>query len=105
MLRAHVLTLDACHDHGFFHGVSAEGLTKLLIENNLDEGRDAVLLRRRIAAGLLSVQLAFYGHALGAAAFSHPCIAEMQVELSPTKLLSYQRIEFLFSAPTGSSGK
>ena len=44
LLRAHVLAPNARHDSRRLHGIPAERLAELLIQNDLDEGRHALLL-------------------------------------------------------------
>src|SRR6478735_2144037 len=100
-LRTHVLALDAGHHHGLLHGVAAERLAQLLIENDLDEGRDALLLIfARLAQGLGQFGLRFHYDTLEPAGFSHFCIAQMRIELGADEVVVIPEDGVaLFSAP------
>src|SRR5271168_4388973 len=88
LLHAHVLAPDARHPDGLFHGVAAERLAKLLIKYDLDEGRNAFLLR---LAGLAQRLGQFGGRsgrdALKSAALGDFGIAEMRVELGADEVV------------------
>src|SRR5690349_4353546 len=45
LLRPHVLAVDPGDGDRLLHRVAAEGLAELLVEDDLDEGRLAILLR------------------------------------------------------------
>src|SRR4029079_12637565 len=88
LLRAHVLAADAGHPCRLLHRVAAERLTELLIEDHLDEGRHAFLLR---FAGrtqrFRQLGLRLYCHAFQAATFRDLCIAEMRIELGSDEIV------------------
>src|SRR5262249_15636393 len=101
LLRLHVLTPDPRHDHRLLHGVAAERLAQLLIEDHLDEGGDAFLLSfTGRAKRLRQLRLCFHYYALEAAGFGHLCIAEMRIELGADEIVVVpeDRIAF-FRAP------
>src|SRR5262249_20226346 len=101
LLGAHILTLDAGHNYGLFHGIAAERLAKLLIEDYLDESRDTLLLRfAGLAKRLRQFGLCFHYNAFEAAGLGHLRVAEMWVELSANEIIvePKDRIAF-FRAP------
>src|SRR5262245_39716608 len=101
LLRAHVLAADAGHHRRLLHRVAAERFTELLIEDHLDEGRHALLLRLAGGAqGLRQLGLRLYCHAFQAATFRDLCIAEMRIELGSDEIVvePEDRIAF-FRAP------
>src|SRR5262245_34181634 len=88
LLRAHVLAPDAGDDHRLLHGVAAERLAQLLIEDHLDEGRHPVLLRlARLAQRFGQLRLGPDRHALEATTLSHFRITQMRIELGADEVI------------------
>ena len=101
MLWTHVFTFDARDHHRLFHGVAAERLAKFLIEDDLDEGRDALFLRfARLPKRLGQFGLGFHHDALETASFGDLCIAEMRIEFGADEIVvePEDRVAF-FGAP------
>src|SRR5581483_2408965 len=88
LLRAHVLALDAGDGHRFLHGVAAERLAQLLVENHLDESGDAFFLRlARLTQRVGELLLRACDDALEAAAFRHLGVGEMRIELGADEVV------------------
>src|SRR6476620_10770223 len=101
LLRAHIFTRDARYDDRLLHGVAAERLAKLLIEDHRNEGGDALLLRLAgLAKCLRQFRLRFHYYALEAARFGHLCIAEMRIEFGANEIVVVPEDRIaLFRAP------
>src|SRR5690606_33157642 len=88
LLRAHVLTIDAGNDRRLLHGIATEGLAELLVEDDFDESRDALLLRlARFRDRRLELVLGARDDTLEPAAFRDLSVAQFGMQLGADEVV------------------